>query len=760
MNIFKSFILLLLIATGCTGVKYLADQEQFYKGSKIVINDQGNSDNEKQLLTKLYGVIETKPNETILGMRPVVTIYGAMGSPKRKKGLRSIIKKRFGKPPVIFKDKDVEETRKIIDNRLFNLGYFNRKVIARLEVNKKAVFATYEIDLNKPFILNKIILNVDSTTLGRSIVEAKNQSLLSKGDQYDLDQLKQERERINLVIKNKGFYHFNSQFILFKADTTAGNHKINLTLVLKNDLPSNSRVSYRLDSVSVFPNYRIENDSTIRKSEVLSLKGVSFQDPSNKFRASIFDPLIKTRSGELYQLSNHNLTLKRLSELNAFKFINLRFQSDQDSLLNTLIYLTPLTAQSIKLEAEAASKSNNFVGPGLSLELRNRNRWGGAEVFRTSIFGGFETQINGKGRPVNSFEFGLKLGVTIPKLISPVDFNISPESEIPKTNGNLGFSVLERANFYRLNKTDATFGYEWHSNKRTFHRLNLIDLSYIFLNKTTVEFENLLNSNPSLAQSFQNQFNIGGNYSLTLSNQVTQNDQNYYYFNAKLDLSGNLTDLVNGVFTDKNADGKRELFGQSYAQYVRSDVDFRYFFNFNDKHTIASRLILGVGIPYGNSEQLPYIKQFFIGGSNSIRAFPARGIGPGSYQSQNDSTLFIDQSGDIKLEANLEYRAKIYGVFKGAIFLDAGNVWLLNEDINRPGGHFRMDQIYQQLGVGTGAGLRLDFSYFVLRFDWAFPIKKPFIVENNGWVIDDINFKSRSWRRDNLILNVALGYSF
>jgi outer membrane protein assembly factor BamA len=304
-----------------------------------------------------------------------------------------------------------------------------------------------------------------------------------------------------------------------------------------------------------------------------------------------------------------------------------------------------------------------------------------------------------------------------------------------------------------------SLGYSWHTNKNRFHQFNPININYFFLTNTTPEFDLLLDENPSLEQSFEDQFIIGGTYSYTVSDQLKKKDQNYLYFKSSFDLSGNLAQVLTKTVGNKN-DQRNEILGLPYAQYVRTDFDFRYFWNLRNDRLIATRMLLGLGLAHGNSVELPYTKQFFIGGSNSIRAFRPRGIGPGSYQSPNDNSLFIDQSGDLKIEANLEYRARIYGVFKGAVFLDAGNVWLLNDAPNRPGGVFKSENIYNEIGVGTGAGLRLDFTYFVLRFDWAFPLKKPFISESNGWVTNEIDFTSKEWRQNNLILNVAIGYSF
>lgn len=744
----------------CSGVKFLVDGERFYAGSSIHINDKEHTQNLKSIRNDINEVLKPKPNEKVLGMRPAVWLHGALGETKKEKGIKSFFKRSLAKAPVLYHEDIAQNSAQLIRNRLFNRGHFNNSVQVSFDKMQHEVSITYEISIGRPFLYGKINTLEDSTVIGREIQSVSDASLIKLGDPYNLSLLKKERERINQHLKDKGFYYFNPQFVLFEVDSTYGDHQIELSLLLKENLPALSFKSYTIDSVTVYPNYTLEKDSIIQLEQPKMLNNVNYKDPSNKFRPAIFEPLISLRKGQRYQLSDHQLTLKRLSELNAFKFVNVRIQNVDSSAatLKTQIYLTPQSSKSIQFDFEGSSKSNNFVGPSMSLDYKNRNRWKGAEVLGTTFNGGFETQISGRQKGLNSYETGFNLSVTIPRLLSPLRFNISPDSEIPKTTINLGNSFLRRAGFYSISRSTINFGYSWNKSKKVFHRLNIADLNYVFLNNTTDEFDELLTKNPALQQSFQNQLIMGATYSLTISNQVQSNDEDYLYFNTHLDLSGNLA----GLFSKKDAEDteQKKLLGVPFAQYARISFDFRYFWNFNQNRSLVTRTILGIGIPYNNSRQLPFIKQFFIGGSNSVRAFPPRGVGPGSFQPEGNTPLFVDQSGDIKLETNLEYRSRIYGVFHGALFLDAGNVWLLNSDIDRPGGSFNMENLGKDIAIGTGVGLRLDFTYFVLRFDWAFPLKLPGSDDSNGWVIDDIDFSSKPWRQNNLTLNIAVGYPF
>jgi outer membrane protein assembly factor BamA len=288
--------------------------------------------------------------------------------------------------------------------------------------------------------------------------------------------------------------------------------------------------------------------------------------------------------------------------------------------------------------------------------------------------------------------------------------------------------------------------------------------------KTSAEFDELLEANPTLKNSFQNQFILGSSYSFTINTQLNDDiEQKYdvkkatrsnFYFNGLLDLSGNVAHAIQSI---KFSEGEEpyKFFNAPYSQYVRTQTDFRFYREFSKRTKLATRIIAGVGYAYGNSDNMPYIKQFSVGGSSSVRAFPARSVGPGTFNTlANDSIVFIDQRGDIKLEGNVEYRFDITKVMKGAVFLDAGNIWLMKEDSLRPGGKFNKSKFLKELAVGTGLGIRFDFNFFVLRFDLAFPLRKPYRDENDRWVINEIDFTSSAWRRENLILNIAIGYPF
>jgi hemolysin activation/secretion protein len=322
-----------------------------------------------------------------------------------------------------------------------------------------------------------------------------------------------------------------------------------------------------------------------------------------------------------------------------------------------------------------------------------------------------------------------------------------------------------------MNSFNSSAGYTWRETTVADHQLNVININFLQLNNTTPAFDSLLRKNPFFGRSFEEQFIIGSNYTYTFNSQLREEDpvwrsrrrrRHHFFFRGNVDVSGNLMHLIQSVI---NEEGNTEeepytIFGTPYSQYSRFETDFRYYYKPSENNTLATRLLFGIGIPYGNSTTLPYVRQFFIGGPNSIRAFRARSVGPGSYRPEQVGFFFFDQVGDILLEANVEYRFPLVSVVKGALFVDAGNIWLL-KPYDRPQGLFKFDTFLQQIAVGTGIGLRIDVSFFVLRFDLGIPLRYPYTDDEmtqdqnlqGEWLFD--KFK---WR--NSVFNIAIGYPF
>ena len=427
--------------------------------------------------------------------------------------------------------------------------------------------------------------------------------------------------------------------------------------------------------------------------------------------------------------------------------------------------MTPLLMKSLRFELRGVSKSNDLVGPVFDSSFRNRNMFRGAELFTFSFEAGFEASVGRTRVGGSSYELGSRAELEFPKFIMPFVPGDFASSYVPKTHMLLGLRLLHRLLYYQMFSLDASFGYAWKETLSKDHVFNPISITLAHLTRTTDQFKTLLTANPFLRRSIEDQFIIGQTYAFTYTNQLESGRKNHLYFRGSIDLSGSLIHAVQSLFRrDRGTpENPYTIAGAAYAEYSRFDVDLRQYYNSADRSSsIASRLIAGIGIAHGNSSVLPYIRQFYIGGSNSVRAFDARTLGPGSYRLPDSlaSRLFQDQAGDIKLEANTEYRFPMAGIVHGALFIDAGNIWMLREDPGRPGGTFAWRSFLDEIAVGTGFGVRLDLSFFILRFDIAFPLRVPSLPKGERWVIRNIDFGSASWRKANLVFNIALGYPY
>ena len=418
----------------------------------------------------------------------------------------------------------------------------------------------------------------------------------------------------------------------------------------------------------------------------------------------------------------------------------------------------------MRLETLGKTNSANYTGGEVNLNWTHRNFFRGAEQFKAAIYGAFDVQMGGPKDANNIIRVGANAQLSIPRIVAPFRFQ-SSSAFVPRTNINLGYEYLSRTQLYTLHSFNSSFGYLWKENERKEHELKVLDVTVVAPQNVTDKYKEQINGNPALGISpnpslqrvVDRQLIFGPAYSYTYTNTMLP-QKNTFYYKGSIDLAGTLAGLLSGA--DAKAGKQKEMFGIPFSQYIKTEHDLRYYRKVNNASSIATRLIAGVGVPYGNSTTIPYVKQFFVGGSNSIRAFRARTLGPGSYDPRTqNATFFFDQSGDIKLELNAEYRANIYKFLNAAVFADAGNVWLMNEDPERPGGKFSKNFI-KEIAVGAGVGLRLDFSILILRLDLAIPLRVPYLPQGERWVFDKFDFGSGAWRKDNLILNIAIGYPF
>ena len=746
-------MLFVMVLYGCSVERFIPEDEYLYTKETVNISPDTVVENLEAIRTDLKAALRPQPINSFLGGYP--GLYYHYKAQREKPGfINKFLNKKFGKEPVYASDIETYEMEQILLNRLENKGYFYSIVSSEIvrDTSDKTAEAIYSLRLAKPYRLQTYQLDTDTLPVYSKIKTSMNETLLKSGMNFDLSAMKSERNRIDSYLKEEGYYNFNSGFLIFESDTNQyRNKRFDLYLRLKKDVPQKAVVPYKLSKINIYPNNRVDVDSAALDTTRYAEK--NFIQDEEYFKPKRLDPYVLLEEGDLYSPAKSKATGRRLGNIGAYKFVNIRYDeiksSSEDSLgrLEANIYLSPLKKRAIRAEVKGVTKSNGFSGPGLGLTFVNRNLFHGGETLNISLDGAYEVQAGGSDN--NSGSTSLQLGLSgkliFPRMLFPIEISKNYfKYDIPKTKIELGIAYLNRTQLFTLGSVESKFGYIWQANKYVTHEINPVSINYVSLANTTEEFETILDENPFLRTSFDQQFISGLTYSFIYNGMVDTDETHQFYLNTNFETAGNSLSLIAG------GERPQSIFGLEYAQFVRLDTDIRYHFNFAKNQKIATRLFAGWGVPYGNSDVIPYSKQYFSGGPYSVRAFRTRSLGPGTFQPENSETFsYYDQTGNLRLEANLEYRFPLVSLLQGAVFVDAGNVWNTTDNEALEGDTFTSDFI-NQLGIGGGFGMRVDIQNFVIRLDLAAPFHDPSLAEGQRW----------SWDFENPILNFAIGYPF
>jgi outer membrane protein insertion porin family len=769
-----SFLLVALFVSGCSNTKKLAAGESLFLGGDVSVTDREVEKKQRKVIASdLEDAVRPKPNRKALGVRFRLLIHNYVGKNKTKGPLYKFREKN-GEEPVLASSVDMELNKLIFENVLQNRGFFYPKIQGELVTKRKKTRAKFKVQTGPQYFINETFFQHDTTsTLGEDIYALREETLLKPGQPYNLDLIKGERERIDRALKEIGYYFFKSDYILVKVDTSLGNQKVNMYVTLKSDdeTPEQMYNIYNIRDVYIFPNYRLRGRNTdTNKANAVEYEGYKVVDSQKKFRPSVFAYTMHFKPGDEYNRTDQNTTLNRIINLNVFKFVKNRFEPINDSLMDVYYYLTPYPKKAIRFELGAMTQNDSRVGTQGSISWKNRNTFKGAEEFTVKVNGGYEVQYGGNGNAGGSegtsgaggnrrpdiYEGGIETSLSIPRLLVPFFDPRVNGSFIPRTFIKAGAKLEAQSSLLRIYSYRFSYGYNWKEDMRKEHQLYPFNITY-------VKTDTLSNQNLNLfyGNLIFNGLIIGPTYQYNYSTQIGPPRLNDYYFSGLVDFSGNILGLVQKADYENNP---KQIFGASYAQYMKYSVDFRYYHRVVQhpkepakNTTWANRVIVGFGYPYGNSAQMPNVKQFFSGGNSSLRGFRSRLLGPGTFYDSTGS--LIQTLGDLKLEFNTELRANIWNFINGAAFVDMGNIWLYRDNPVLPGGKFT-SSFYKELAVDAGLGLRLDFKILVLRLDLAIPLRKPWLPENDRWVIDDIAFGNNKWRGQNMIFNLAIGYPF
>ena len=753
------YILFAILFASCSANKYLPEGEKYFEGHETEYIGRASKVPKD---VKFYLQEDLKPESTrrFFLSRPGVWIYEIAGESKKDKGVRHFIKYKLGKEPVYLSAVNIEKNTSMIESKLNNNGFFRADVKSRVDSTSHKATVVYIITPGDPYYFDSLKICTDSINLCSKIKKAHElDPIIKQGKLFQKMKMQEEREMIAKSFKNDGYFYFVPALTYFEADSSNDDQTVKLHLEIVESLPEIAISQFTVSSVTVNLAAGSTNTETIGDS----LKVIV--DPDRLFlKPKKLAPFIQITPGQLYRRKDEETTLKQLNRLEVFEFVNIRYEPDTtggEYTLRANLLANPRPKQSASAELSLSTTSTNFTGPGLQLEYYNRNIFRGAEKLRITGTGRYEKQLSGSSKGLASYDIDLQAALLIPRVGLPVFQAKNNEGNVPSTKYRLQYRLYSQPDYYTQSSFGASFGYEWQGGRSTFNDLRVMGVDYVKLLKTSDHLEQLFEDGILSRESFDDQVIVGPSYSMTYSPRSEAGKFIRFYFGGSVESAGNLLyGAYSAVNASKNDLDQYTVFNTPFSQFLRIQGDFRTYYKLSKNNNLILRQNIGVGIPYWNSSELPFSKQFFVGGASSLRGFQPRSIGPGTYISPNqEDGGYFDQTGDILLELNIENRFDMGGFFKGALFVDAGNVWLKNTSEARPGGDFHFNSFFSQLAVSAGVGLRIDVQFVIIRFDLAFPLRKPYMPEGEQWVVKDIDF-GKSWRKDNLVLNIAIGYPF
>jgi len=758
-----AIILLLLLAAACSTTKRIPEGETLYTGvTHFKVNPPQGKKIEGGLKSQLSKAIDVKPNNPLYSPYirtpfPIgLWVYNNWND--SAKGLKGWLYRKLVAEPVLVSDVKPEIRTKMIEEILANNGYFNSSASHELAYDKhnpKKARINYTVDVSEPTLIDSIIyLNTDDA-VGRFIDSlTRKNSYLRKGERFSVDSLSAVRTRIANRLRNKGYYYYRPEFIEFLADTTIHPERVTLKIALAGNIPGMALRQYRTGRIITTIERQGGKEGT--PDSIMTDRGELVVIRPAHLRKNLIPSCITFKEGKVFSVRDMDRTQTRLSRLGIFGAIDVQpVPADTSASDPTLdVYITcrfdrPMEAS---IEVNASSKSNSYLGPGLVLGLTHNNIFGGGEKMSFKFNADYEWQTgHDRSSVFNSYEFGLTASLAFPRLLAP-RFIPRTQRELNWTTINLNASILNRPHYFKMAQFNLGIVYEWRATRHTLHQFTPFKLTYTKLLHTTEEFDSIMGVNPAIALSFQSQFIPQLSYTYTLDKFLERTRMNRINFTATVTEAGN---IFSGIWALCGAKGEKKLFGLPFSQFVKGQTQLVYSRRLvrGTNQWLVARFLVGAAHAYGNSSQVPYSEQFYIGGANSIRAFTVRSLGPGSYRAPADQVNgYFDQTGTFKLELNAEYRFPIVSVLHGAVFVDAGNIWLLKRDPSRPGGRIEGRSFLRDIALGTGIGLRVDLGMIVIRGDLGYGLHAPY--DNGTPHYFNIKFK------DAFAFHLAIGYPF
>lgn len=763
-------LLLGICFSACSTTRNLPEGETLYIGvDKMEVVNEDLTDTGVTALEEVEAALSYPPNNAILGSNSLrwpiplgLWVYNNFEKYKDKKGVGRWIYDHMASSPVLMSNVNPATRVKIATNLLHDYGFFNGYVTYE-ELPQKNPLKTkvsYRIDMANPYFLDSIAYLKYPVQADSLIKGSLGQSALKRGDNFSVVKLEEERQRIATLLQNNGYYYFRPEYTTYRADTLQRSGYVSLQVVPQAGIAPEAKKQYYIGRTSVYlTGYNGEAPTDSLKLRTMTLYYNGKKPP---IRPGVLMRNLFYKQGDLYNQSRQTFTQEAMARMGVFKFTEFRYApKDTLATCDTLdVRISAMFDQpyDAELEFNVTSKSTDQVGPGASFSLTRKNFMRMGADLSLQVKGSYEWQTNstveGDNTVMNSYELGTSLSLDFPRLMLPWSDKDLRRSRFPQhTSFKLYVNQLNRARFFQMLSFGGNVTYDFQRSRTWKHSVTPFRLEFNTLQSTTARFDSITAVNPTLALSMGNQFIPAMDYTLTFDN-ARQKRRHQLWWQSTFTSAGNVTSLIYAAFGKGLKETDKKLLNSPYAQFLKFTSELRTLLKIKGKHKLAARLMGGVIYAYGNQRVAPYSEQFYIGGANSIRAFTVRSLGPGTYHPASDTKYsYIDQTGDIKLEANVEYRFPIFGDLYGATFLDAGNVWLLRKEESRPGGQLTLRNFAKSIALGTGVGVRYDLEFLVLRLDLGIALHAPYDTGKRGYY-NIPKFK------DGLGLHFAIGYPF
>lgn len=766
------FVLLGMLAglSSCSTTKHLPEGETLYLGLKnITIQNEDETKAGQTALDEVMGAISIAPNNAIVTYPNVrfpipfgLWMYNRFE--RYEKGFGRWIFKHLAADPVLLSEVNPDTRAKVAGNLLRDYGFFDGHVTWKIDStkNERAVKLSYDIDMGRPYRIDTLLYEGFAPRTDSLIHARSSERLVHTDNYFNVNTLNAERQRVVDLLRNHGYYYARTDFLTFLADTLMRPGYVMLKMVPAANLPKEALKTYHIGKTAVYlTGYNGEPPVDSMKLRDFT---VFYAGDKPGLRFDVLRKRFLYRKGELYSQTRQDYTQEALSRLGVFKFNEMQYlpRSGEDTLDVRVNAMFDLPYDS-ELELNVTTKSTKQTGPGAIFKLTKKNFLRMGASLNLELKGSYEWQtsstVDGDKSVMNSYELGAALSLDFPRIVIPwVRNRIDPFRFPSETHFRIYAEQVNRARYFKMLSFGGSISYSFQKSRSMKHTVTPVHLAFNHLQRRTATFDSIALANPMLFHSLDDQFIPSISYTFTYDDSWRQRRWRIWWENS-FTSAGNITSAIYAAFGRGFKEKEKKFLGTPFAQFLKFTSEIRPLFYINEKQQLAGRLMAGVIWAYGNKTIAPYNEQFYVGGANSIRAFTVRSLGPGRFHpADNAAYSYVDETGDIKLEANLEYRFRLFsnmfgGNLNGAVFLDAGNVWLMRKDEARPGAEFTFKHFFDNIAVGTGVGIRYDLSFLVLRLDWGIALHVPYETGRSGYY-NIPRFK------DGQGLHFAIGYPF